>query len=260
MSSDIPWTAYGGLLLSALLPIIGGSFDSLSLPKKLKREARANGPKEEQEEEDDIDIERIRSEDAWLFPIIGSAVLFSLFLAFKYLDKKLINQLLGAYFAFVGTAAVARVVIASTKFTVGATRWRRWNVWRLALSRDGKESLRTPKFSAIHLTAIAFAVGITLYQQLVRDHWTTSNLVALSLAFNAVNLLRLDSFGTGSALLGGLFLYDIFWVFGTEILTGTSVMVSVATNFEAPVKVQFPKSLGAYSGFTLLGLGGMLSL
>lgn len=58
-------------------------------------------------------------------------------------------------------------------------------------------------------------------------HWTLQNFVALSLSFNAVSLLRLDSFWTvsgsyldivslahmlhyhqGSALLSGLFLYD----------------------------------------------------
>lgn len=50
--------------------------------------------------------------------------------------------------------------------------------------------------------------------------------------------MGLDSFLTGSIMLGGLFLYDIFWVFGTE------VMVSVARNFDAgPIKIIFPKNL-----------------
>lgn len=39
-------------------------------------------------------------------------------------------------------------------------------------------------------------------------------------------------------MLGGLFFYDVFWVFGTE------VMVSVARNFEAgPIKILFPKNV-----------------
>jgi minor histocompatibility antigen H13 len=51
----------------------------------------------------------------------------------------------------------------------------------------------------------------------------------------------------------GLFLYDIWWVFGTE------VMVSVARDFNAPIKILWPKDLGAVdSGFTLLGLGDIV--
>ena len=47
---------------------------------------------------------------------------------------------------------------------------------------------------------------------------------------NAIELIQLNSVSTGAILLGGLFFYDVFWVFGTN------VMVSVARNFEAPVK------------------------
>lgn len=60
-------------------------------------------------------------------------------------------------------------------------------------------------------------------------------------------------------LLSGLFFYDIFWVFGTE------VMVSVAKNFDAPIKVVWPKDIiGVLAGtvekteFTMLGLGDIV--
>jgi hypothetical protein len=60
-------------------------------------------------------------------------------------------------------------------------------------------------------------------------------------------------------LLSGLFFYDIFWVFGTE------VMVSVAKNFDAPIKVIWPKNIiGVLAGtvekteFTMLGLGDIV--
>jgi len=57
----------------------------------------------------------------------------------------------------------------------------------------------------------------------------------------------------GCILLGGLFFYDIFWVFGTD------VMVTVAKSFDAPIKLLFPKSLLAeqYS-FSMLGLGDIV--
>ena len=55
-------------------------------------------------------------------------------------------------------------------------------------------------------------------------------------------------------LLAGLFLYDIFWVFGTD------VMVSVARSFDVPVKLLFPRNiiLNPNSEFTMLGLGDIV--
>lgn len=52
----------------------------------------------------------------------------------------------------------------------------------------------------------------------------------------------------------GLFVYDIFWVFGT------SVMVSVATKIDGPIKLLFPKNglFAAEPEFALLGLGDIV--
>jgi minor histocompatibility antigen H13 len=88
-------------------------------------------------------------------------------------------------------------------------------------------------------------------------NWIASNIFGICFALNAIQLLALDSFKTGMILLSGLFLYDIFWVFGTE------VMVSVAKNFDAPVKVIFPRLFfglpaGQAYQFAMLGLGDIV--
>jgi minor histocompatibility antigen H13 len=85
-------------------------------------------------------------------------------------------------------------------------------------------------------------------------NWIVSNLLALSFSINAITLINLDSFKTGMILLSGLFVYDIFWVFGTP------VMVSVATNFDAPIKVLFPRDIFTTEAFrfTMLGLGDIV--
>merc|ERR1711942_388715 len=61
---------------------------------------------------------------------------------------------------------------------------------------------------------------------------------------------------TGCILLGGLFFYDIFWVFGTD------VMVTVAKSFEAPIKLVFPQDLLENglnaTNFAMLGLGDIV--
>ena len=57
--------------------------------------------------------------------------------------------------------------------------------------------------------------------------------------------------------MAGLFFYDIFWVFGTE------VMVKVATGVKGPIKFIFPKMLPAPNDYTreyysMLGLGDVV--
>ena len=54
-------------------------------------------------------------------------------------------------------------------------------------------------------------------------------------------------------MLCGLFVYDVFWVFGTE------VMVSVAKGLDAPIKILFPKALGVKPlPVSMLGLGDVV--
>lgn len=44
------------------------------------------------------------------------------------------------------------------------------------------------------------------------QHWIANNLFGLAFALNGVELLHLNNVSTGCILLGGLFVYDVFWV------------------------------------------------
>ncbi|CAN0210304.1 unnamed protein product, partial [Laminaria digitata] len=70
----------------------------------------------------------------------------------------------------------------------------------------------------------------------------------------SIGLISISSFTTAAVLLGGLFCYDIFWVFGTE------VMMTVATKIEAPVKFLFPSTVDPAKQypFSVLGLGDIV--
>lgn len=46
-----------------------------------------------------------------------------------------------------------------------------------------------------------------------------TNILSVSFSFNTISLLKLDNFKTGAILLSALFFYDIFWVFGTEVVS-----------------------------------------
>ena len=44
------------------------------------------------------------------------------------------------------------------------------------------------------------------------QQWILNNLFGLAFSLNAIELISLDSISVGCILLGGLFIYDIFWV------------------------------------------------
>ena len=46
-----------------------------------------------------------------------------------------------------------------------------------------------------------------------------TDILSLTFSHNALSLLKIDSFQTGTIMLSCLFLYDIWWVFGTEVVS-----------------------------------------
>ena len=63
----------------------------------------------------------------------------------------------------------------------------------------------------------------------------------------------IGNFKNGFMLLALLFFYDIFFVFGTD------VMLTVAKGIDAPIKLQFPKDYsGEKPSFSILGLGDIV--
>ncbi|KAL7439137.1 hypothetical protein ACHAXH_005309 [Discostella pseudostelligera] len=82
-----------------------------------------------------------------------------------------------------------------------------------------------------------------------------SNAIAWALGMVSLGAISLGSFQTGAILLAGLFCYDIFWVFGTD------VMMTVATKVEAPVKFLYtspPSDVPRSYPFSVLGLGDVV--
>ena len=63
------------------------------------------------------------------------------------------------------------------------------------------------------------------------QHWVANNLFAI--AFSVLSIeqnIHLKNVMSGCILLGGFFFYDIFWVFGTDVL------VTVGKYYDAPFK------------------------
>lgn len=100
------------------------------------------------------------------------------------------------------------------------------------------------------LCAIVYWSPIAMTQKYI-----VSNILAWSLAVVSLGSISLGTFQTGAILLAGLFCYDIFWVFGTD------VMMTVATKVEAPVKFLYqapPQFADRPYPFSVLGLGDVV--
>lgn len=68
-----------------------------------------NDETSDSEDDEEDALERLSANEAYLFPVIGSAVLGGLYLVFKYLGKEWINFIFGIYFALVGVVSVWKV-------------------------------------------------------------------------------------------------------------------------------------------------------
>lgn len=241
--------AYGALLTLASGTVYVGSLASLRTPEATKALRKEKGLKETDDDEEEV--QGVSSEGAWMFPLLGSAVLVSLFLAFKYLDKEMIILIVNIYFAVVGCLAIPPVLLHLCKMAFGSHSLD-WCTKR-ALSFKGHVSWTTPSTkknlydTVIKLDSATmglFVVVVVLMAiYMYTKHWVLANIIAVCFAMQGLSLILLDSFQTGLILLGGLFLYDIFWVFGSSKFAGQSVMVSVATNFDGPIKILAPRNL-----------------
>ncbi|XP_057515098.1 signal peptide peptidase 2 [Amaranthus tricolor] len=189
--------------------------------------------------------ETMSNEHAMRFPLVGSAMLLSLFLLFKFFSKDLVNACLTCYFFLLGILAFSATLLPAIKRFLP----KHWNEnvieWRFPYFRSLEfEFTRSQVVAAI--PGFFFCVWYA-----AKKHWLANNILGLAFCIQGIEMLSLGSFKTGAILLGGLFLYDIFWVFFTP------VMVSVAKSFDAPIKLLFPTG-DAARPFSMLGLGDIV--
>uniref|UniRef100_A0A667XIM3 Histocompatibility (minor) 13 n=1 Tax=Myripristis murdjan TaxID=586833 RepID=A0A667XIM3_9TELE len=233
--------AYGSLVFMALLPIFFGALRSVSCSKSKNS---ADMP------------ETITSRDAARFPIIASCTLFGLYLFFKVFSQEYINLLLSVYFFVLGILALSHTMSPlMCRVFPSSLPNKQYQLLFTQGSGDSKEEIVNYEFDTKNLVCLLISSVVGVWY-LLKKHWIANNLFGLAFALNGVELLHLNNVSTGCILLGGLFVYDVFWVFGTN------VMVTVAKSFEAPIKLVFPqdlleKGLEA-SNFAMLGLGDIV--
>lgn len=241
---DSIYITYAAIITMACVPIYIGSYLSVEhkgiVLKKNEKNVYEYSAKHHE-------VESMSTSDAWKFPFVGSAVLFGLYILFKF-SKELINKILSFYFLLFGVFAVAATVrpIICKFMAVPVKNTQKPIKIPLPWSKEPLE-LDSADF-VTHV--IGGIVGIWYY---MTKYWIANNILGIAFSIEGIALLSLASYKVGCILLGGLFFYDIFWVFGTD------VMVSVAKSFDAPVKLLFPKSFfDTPLQFSMLGLGDIV--
>jgi minor histocompatibility antigen H13 len=184
-------------------------------------------------------------------------------LAFKFFDKETVNFIISIYFGFVGCLALTALSSPYLTFVGGPYLSKVSFQKEIKMSHPlptwiGGESPWDLSFDftlADVLSFIASAVFTTIY--VLKKKWWMNNIFGISFCLMGIQQFSLGTYKIGAVMLIGLFFYDIFWVFGTN------VMVSVAKNLDGPIKILFPRSLipdpvTHKIELSLLGLGDII--
>jgi minor histocompatibility antigen H13 len=253
---DIP--VYMNLIASSIFIILIGCQKSLRLLlsdtselNSIERSFKGISPKG-----NDV----LSSEDAYWFPVRASCSLFGLYLAFQNFKPETINLIISTYMAIVGIYALHVTFSPFFSWIMGSAKDEYEKQTYFIDYKFDKDSFMGEleiKLTLADLLSIVTG-GIISFFYFKTKHFLLSNVIGISFCISAISSMSLGSYKTGLFLLVGLFFYDIFWVFGTD------VMISVAKNLDAPIKLLFPTSVLDKASnemvrkFSLLGLGDIV--
>merc|ERR1719343_1741879 len=183
-------------------------------------------------------------------------------MAFKFFDKETANLIISVYFCLMGLMALTSTFSPAVD-AVGP------EFFRVKYSKHVKVKHPLPELIggtspwkigidatvAEMLAFVASGVFCGFYFQ--TKHWAMNNILGICFCLQGIERFSLGTYKIGAILLVGLLFYDIFWVFGTD------VMVTVAKNLDGPIKLLFPRSLTPSEDtgkieLSLLGLGDIV--
>ena len=164
--------------------------------------------------------ETVSKKDAMQFPLVGSAVLFGLYVVIKFVKKEYLDLLISIYFTVAGAFSIYSCTAPALTEALGMGGLKRfeytfhWKFWKARGAEDADPIELS--FSMFDLALfVPCAGGAVAYA--VTKKWWLNNLLGCAFSVQGIEMLALGSYAIGCILLAGLFLYDIFWVFGTEV-------------------------------------------
>ncbi|CAM9671541.1 unnamed protein product, partial [Heterosigma akashiwo] len=207
----------------------------------------------------------ISGKSALLAPVASSISLFGVYLLFKYTDLHPevayryvatafgalnVGLTLGAVLRALGPRALGRRAVPIPQVLEGPVPEG---------APAGYRALATPA-DCLGAAAGAALAAFYLSPLPALTTWEANNFLAWAIAIQSLGLITPASFGTACLFLGGLFLYDVWWVYGTD------VMLTVALKVDAPIKFLYPKDptlvaqglAGSTTRLASLGLGDVV--
>ena len=188
--------------------------------------------------------------EAKKFPIIASCFLFGIYLLYKFLPKTVFMGIINVYFSASIVLSTSGLAVELIPFSESLTAI----IFSCKIPSFLQDLLEAKKFELSKARIICIAlVAIPVGFYFATKYWALNNIFGVLFSVVALKSLNLSTTKTGLFLLWALFFYDIFWVYGTD------VMVTVAKNLDLPIKLVFPylnaEETVAYS---MVGLGDIV--
>jgi minor histocompatibility antigen H13 len=178
------------------------------------------------------------------YPYVAGLTLVGVNLLLEYFGPVTINFIFMFYFGLAGTNSL-------------------WFVLRTFIPLRGPRLFMYPRshtiitefvlpptpvpFHAFDLLLYSAALSINIAYCVLHDN-LTNNIIAFSIAFFATLSIRIEKFTAAAPLLWSLLIYDVFFVYSTD------VMASVAVNLRGPIKLLYKKT----NADSVLGLGDIV--
>jgi minor histocompatibility antigen H13 len=144
--------------------------------------------------------ETISKKDAMLFPFIGSAALFGLYVAFKFFDKATVNLLLSLYFSLVGTFTLTSTTAPFVSQFIPSKK-------QFGFKKDvpylGEIDAQFTPAEIVCLIFSAIFSGVYFHTK----HYLLNNILGISFCIQSIERISIGSYKIGAILLIGLFFY-----------------------------------------------------
>jgi minor histocompatibility antigen H13 len=234
------------LLLNATAVVTIGTLLSVDLRSEAK-----DGNVERIDEKDPNEEEEVLGvKDALAFPLMASVSLLGIYFVLKIFNKELISYLFKGYFSFIGVHVLGL-------FFTNKVIERKPDLDKHVLI-DKTYPIKIPYVMEkldIYFTKasiIGYSIGLLIcLAYVVTGFWVLNNIIGISFTVAGIRLLKFTSFKIGLIALWGLFIYDIWWVFYTD------VMISVAKGVDGPILLKFLTD-PVNKKYSMLGLGDMV--
>jgi minor histocompatibility antigen H13 len=152
---------------------------------KLGEEPNVDGTSSSTEK---VEKEFISAEDAYKFPFIGSAALFSLYVAFKYFDKEIVNLLLLLYFSVIGTYTITNTLSPIMSQVIKTTHKYGKKFTKIPLLGDLDFTFTFTQFLCFILATI---FSIFYFKT---KHFILNNVLGISFSIQAIEKISLGMY------------------------------------------------------------------